>query len=242
MILYEYQPSRSHTHPKEFLSGFTGLLHADGFPGYHKLSGMTVIGCWVHCRRKFADSLKTIPKNERSDSVAQEAIQRIGYLFHMEDTWAALTAEERYKRRLKKSKPEAEQFFKWLESQNILPKSATGRAIHYALSQREWLMNVYLDDRTEISNNRIENSVRPYALGRRNWLFCNTVSGAKASAIVYTIIETAKANGLKPFEYLEFLLSTPLTKLTDAIDALLPWGDAVPGQCRTYNKRNVESA
>jgi len=93
-------------------------------------------------------------------------------------------------------------------------------------------MNFYLDGRTEISNNRIENSVRPLALGRRNWLFCNTVRGARASAIVYSIIETARANGLKPFEYLEFLLETLPNATIKSIDNILPWGDAVPDRCR----------
>jgi len=232
IILYEYQPTRSHTHPKKFLEGFTGLLHADGYPAYHKLIGMTIVGCWVHCRRKFVDALKTIPKAKRDSSVAQEAIQRIGQLFHMEDQWANLPPDEIYELRLEKSKPKAEAFFIWLGTQNVLPQMATGKAIKYALSQREWLMNVYLDGRTELSNNRIENSVRPYALGRRNWLFCNTVNGAIASSIVYSIIETAVANGLKPFEYLEFLLETAPTAASEAIDTLLPWGEAVPKQCR----------
>jgi len=133
---------------------------------------------------------------------------------------------------LEESKPKAEEFFEWLESSTILPKTATGKAISYAMNQKEWLMNVYLDGRTDLSNNRIENSVRPYALGRRNWLFCNSVGGAKASAVVYTMIETAMANGLKPFEYLEFLLGAPRALLIENIDSLLPWGEAVPGHCR----------
>jgi len=242
IIFYEYQPSRSHKHPKEFLGGFTGFLHADGLPAYHKLIHMTIVGCWVHCRRKFIDALKTIPKAERDGSVAQEAIQRIGQLFHMEDQWADLSAEERYRLRLEKSKPKAEKFFIWLESQNVLPKTATGRAIHYALSQRKWLMNVYLDGRTELSNNRIENSVRPYAQGRRNWLFCNTVDGAKASAIIFTIMETAKANGLKPFEYMEFLLGVSPAEIAKATDLLLPWGEKVPEECRVLSIGSAKDA
>ena len=115
---------------------------------------------------------------------------------------------------------------------NILPKTPTGRAIEYAFKQQKYLMNVYLDGRAELSNNRIENSVRPYALGRKNWLFCNTVSGAVASSVVYTIIETAKANGLKPFQYLEYLLSIPPESEATNIDALLPWGNSVPECCR----------
>lgn len=188
-------------------------------------------------RRKFEDALKAIPPPEKPRSSAQEAIRRIGRLFHLESLWQNLGPEERHKRRLEVSKPLAEAFFGWLECLRILPKMAMGRAISYALDQRRWLMNVYLDGRLEFSNNRIENSVRPFAVGRKNWLFCNTVNGAKASAIVYSIIETAKANGLKPFEYLEFLFEAMPNATTGELDSLLPWGDAVPEHCRMPVKK-----
>jgi len=183
-------------------------------------------------RRKFEDALKSVSPSDRPGSKAQEAIRQIGKLFHLEDQWEKLPPEERYEKRLEQSKPLAEAFFEWLGTLRILPKSIMGKAIHYALDQRAWLMNVYLDGRTELSNNRAENAVRPFAVGRKNWLFCNTVSGAKASSIVYSIIETAKANGLKPFEYLEFLLETMPNTTTGRIDKLLPWGVDVPVRCR----------
>jgi transposase len=233
IIIFEYQPSRAQIHPQEFLDGFSGLLHTDGYRVYHLLPPeITIIGCWVHLRRKFKDALKTIPAGQRPLSVAQEALKKIGYLFHLEDLWLDLQPEERHKLRLKQSMPKALELFVWLSTQAVLPQSATGKAINYALKQQPWLMNVYVDGRTELSNNRIENSVRPFALGRKNWLFCNTVKGAKASAIVYSIIETAKANGLKPFEYLEFLFETLPNSTTKSLESLLPWGDAVPQRCR----------
>ena len=233
IIIFEYQPSRASIHPKAFLAGFKGFLHCDGYQAYHLLPPeIIIIGCWGHMRRKFTDSLKAIPAEQRPSSVAQEAIQKIGYLFHLEGLWENLDPQERYTRRLKESRPLAEAFFVWLTTLGILPQSSAGKAIHYALEQQRWLMNVYLDGRTEISNNRIENSVRPFALGRKNFLFCNTVNGANASAIVYSIIETAKANGLKPFEYLKFLFETLPNCRTSAIDALLPWGDMVPEHCK----------
>lgn len=233
IILYEYQPSREGRHPKRFLEGFEGFLHVDGYQGYNSLPpGITRVGCWVHMRRKFTDALKAMPENQRPGSVAQEAVEKIGYLFHLENLWEGLDPEERHERRLEKSKPLAEEFFEWAGKLMALPKSALGRAVNYALEQRKWLMNVYLDGSTELSNNRIENSVRPFAVGRRNWLFCNTVNGANASAIVYSIIESAKANGLKPFEYLEFLFETMPNTTIGSLDSLLPWGDAVPERCR----------
>jgi hypothetical protein len=193
---------------------------------------MTIIGCWTHFRRKLTDALKSIPLADRSSSLAQQAILRIGWLFHLEDQWAGLAPDERHRRRLRESKPYAEDLIRWIESWDVPPMFAIGKAKQYALNQKPWLMNVYLDGRTELSNNRIENSVRPYALGRRNWLFCNTVDGAYASAVVYSIIETAKANGLKPFEYLEFLFTAMPNANYSDIDSLLPWGDAVPEYCR----------
>lgn len=233
IVLFEYQPTRSSEHPKRFLSDFKGFLHADGYAGYHKLPDeITVVGCWVHLRRKFEDALKATPVSERPTSLANEALRRIGWLFHLEDQWCSLDADERHKRRLEISKPLAESFYKWLGTLGVLPKMAMGKAVNYAFEQRRWLMNVYLDGRTELSNNRVENSVRPFAVGRRNWLFCNSVKGATASAVVYSLIESAKANGLKPFDYLKFLFESVPNTTTGELDSLLPWGESIPEYCR----------
>jgi hypothetical protein len=234
IVLFEYQPSRKAEYPAEFLKGFKGYLHTDGYAGYHKLNGVTVVGCWVHMRRYFE---KTIKASEVPESSAHEAIRRIGALFHLEDVWQKLPPDERHKLRLEKSKPLAEEFFAWLSTLRILPKSVMGEAISYALDQRPWLMNFYLDGRTELSNNRAENAVRPFAVGRKNWLFCNTVRGVGASAIIYSIIETAKTNGLKPFEYLRFLFETVPNTTTRKLDDLLPWGELVPECCKAKINR-----
>jgi hypothetical protein len=233
IILYEYQPTRSSAHPKRFLNGWGGYLHADGYSGYHNLPpGITVIGCWVHLRRKFTDALKSIPDETKDKGLAAEAVRRIGALFHMEDQWKDLKPDKRQELRLKESKPMAEALFAWLETLNALPKFALGKAVAYALGQRRWLMNFYLDGRLELSNNRAENSIRPFVMGRKNWLFANTQKGVRASAVIYSIIETAKANGLKPFDYLQFLFERMPNATTGEIDSLLPWGEAVPEDCR----------
>jgi hypothetical protein len=232
IVLYEYQETRAGKHPKAFLKGFDGYLHVDGWAAYHALSQVTLVGCWVHLRRRLIDAIKSIPSAEREKSVANAALVRIGWLFHLEDIWACMSPEERHKRRKIESLPKALDFFEWIKSTRILPQTPTGKAIDYALKQQNYLMNVYLDGRLELSNNRIENSVRPYALGRKNWLFCNSVSGAMATAMVYTLIESARANGLKPFDYMEFLLSMPPATTTDEADALLPWSDSIPEHCR----------
>ena len=238
IVLFEYQPTRSSSHPKRFLDGWEGYLHADGYSGYHNLPpGITVVGCWVHMRRKFEESLKSLPKNEHESSSAQKAILRIGKLFHLENLWRDLPPDERQKLRLEQAKPLAEAFFAWANSlPNILPKMPMGKAIRYANDQRRWLDNFWLDGRLELSNNRAENSIRPFVMGRKNWLFCNSQRGARASSVVYSVIETAKANGLKPFEYLQFLFEAMPNATTRQIDDILPWGDAVPTICRGVAK------
>ena len=236
IVLYEYQPTRSSSHPKRFLDGWDGYLHTDGYSGYHNLPpGITVVGCWVHMRRKFEEARGSMPEDERKDSSAQEAIRRIGKLFHLEDLWQGLPPDERQKLRLEQSKPLAEDFFVWINSlpmKDILPKMPVGKAVKYANDQRRWLDNFWQDGRLELSNNRAENSIRPFVMGRKNWLFCNSQQGARASSMVYSITQTAKANGLKPFEYLNFLFETLPSATTRQIDELLPWGVGVPPRCK----------
>jgi transposase len=245
IVLYEYQPGRSKEYPKRFFSGYKGYLHTDGYAAYHALPNVTIVGCWVHMRRKFEDAVKALKDDDQAKTLAQEAIKRIGALFRLEEIWKELPPDERYVKRLKESKPIAESFFGWLNALkvNILPKSTMGAAISYALNQRLWLMNVYLDGRTEISNNRAENAVRPFTLGRKNWLFCNSVKGAQASSVIYSIIETAKANGLKPFEYLEFLFESMPNATIGMIDEFMPWGASLPERCHIpVVKGRAESA
>lgn len=235
ITLYEYQPTRSSSHPKKFLSGWKGYLHTDGYAGYHALPDVTVVGCWAHLRRKFDEALTVITPNERFGSSAQKGLDYCNRLFALEHEFEKLMPEERYKKRIEESLPVAEAFFAWIKTLNAAPKFAIGKAARYAAEQQKWLMNVYLDGRLELSNNRAERSIKPFVMGRKNWLFSNTPNGAKASSIVYSIIETAKENGLKPFEYLRYLFETMpnITALTaDTIDGLLPWSDALPRECK----------
>jgi hypothetical protein len=189
-------------------------------------------------RRKFEDALKSVAKAERASSPAAEALLRIGKLFHLENKWENLDPNERYKHRLEESKPLADAFFEWLGKLNFLPLVAMGKAIKYALDQKTWLMNFHLDGRLELSNNRAENSIRPFTLGRKNWLFNNTVKGADTSAVIYSLVETAKANGLIPFEYLKYLLETVPGTTTGDIDNLLPWSEQIPASCKASEKND----
>lgn len=232
VVIYEYQESRGREHPKSFLEGWTGYLHTDGYQAYHKLpEGITVIGCWAHVRRRFENVLKTTPKAQQKGSNGERGVGYINALFSLERQFSDLTPQERYQRRLEESKPISDAFFAWVVSLNALPKSPLGEAAGYALSQRKYLENVYLDGRTEISNNRGERSIKPFVIGRKAWLFANTQAGAQASSVLYSIVETAKENGLHPYRYMEYLLATLPDVNVSALDALLPWSDELPESC-----------
>jgi transposase len=222
LVLYDYQRDRKHTHPETFLKDFSGFLHADGYDGYHKLPDrITVVGCWAHLRRKFDEALQTLLKENRNSSDAAKGVAYCDKLFHLEKQFALLCPEERQKEREHLSKPLMEAFFSWNDSLGALPKSLLGKAVYYAQSQRKYLKAYLLDGRLEISNNRAENSIRPFVMGRKNWLFSNTPNGAKASAIYYSLIISARENGLVPFEYLTKVF-TAAPNGTD-IKKLLPW-------------------
>ena len=167
IVLYDYQSDRKHTHPEEFLEGFSGYLHADGYEGYHKLPDrIIVVGCFAHLRRKFFDALKILPKDKKQDSNAAKGVAYCDRLFHFEKQFALLTPENRLKERERLSRPLIDEFFNWVEGLNALPNTLLGKAAHYAQSQRKYLERYLLDGRLEISNNRAERSIRPFVIGR----------------------------------------------------------------------------
>ena len=233
IVLYEYQPDRKWERPKEFLKGFSGYLHADGYDGYHSLpENITVVGCWAHMRRKFDEALKSLPEKDREGSGAMRGKRYCDRLFEIERSLADVDADKRHEKRNEVSKPVLDEFFRWAATLNALPKSLLGQAAGYAASQRVYLERFLLDGRLEISNNRAERAIKPFVIGRKNWLFSNTPNGAKTSSVIYSVIETAKENRLKPFEYLVFLLQGIPNATTGSIDDFLPWSDKIPCSCR----------
>ena len=232
IVIYEYQPSRDAKYPKKFLKDFIGFLHTDGYQGYHDLPGVVVVGCWAHVRRYWENLYNTLPKDTRANSSAARALKYIGELFDFERAFSDLLPEERYRRRLEKSKPVAEAFFSWASTLYALPESLMGKAVTYSLSQREYLMNVFLDGRLELSNNRCERSVKPFVMGRKAWLFSNTPNGADASSVMFSLMETARENGLKPYEYIKYLLEKLPTAKTSELERFLPWNESLPDYCR----------
>jgi transposase len=242
IILYDYQPGRGGEHPEAFLAGFKGYLQTDGYSGYNKMKNVTQLGCWSHARRYYHEALQVVPAAQRSQTAAAEGLAFCNALFAVERKWKDATPEKRYAARLAESKPILDAFSAWLEAQRlrVLPKGLLGKAITYSLNQWEKL-NVFLQDgRLEIDNNRSERSIKPAVIGRKNFLFSNTPRGAKASAMIYSVVETAKANGLKPQAYLQHLFER-LPQLADPTDPeilskLAPWSASLPLICRLFSK------
>ena len=251
IVLYEYQKTRHHDFPKKFYKDYKGILVTDGLQQYHMLEklipGFTSANCWVHGRRHFADALKAAPKGsdpeELKRSVAYQALKRISAIYEIEGTLKNLSAEERLNRRQADIKPLVEEFFAWIRSKqasmSVLPKSETGKGINYFLNQEKYLKVFLSDGNVPIDNSASERSIRPFTIGRKNWLFNNTIRGAQASAVIYSVVETAKANNLRPYQYLNHLL-TELVELTDengnidqsGMEKLLPWAKEIPKDCR----------
>ena len=236
IILYDYQPSRSGENAASYLKDFKGYVHSDGYSGYNKLDGITRCGCWAHLRRKFVEA---IPDKKAADAPLTSAEIGRDYcnqLFKVEESIKDLTPEERFCKRLELEKPILEAFWCWLKSLNVLKGSALGKAVTYAMNQRPFMENYLLDGRCALSNNAAENAIRPFTVGRKNWLFADTPKGASASAAVYSIIETAKANGLNVFAYLQHLLlympDTDWQNHPEELDDLMPWSPEVQEQCK----------
>ena len=233
-VLYEYQPDRKKEHPKEFLAGFRGYLHTDGYSGYHDLpESITVVGCWAHARRYFDEAVKSLPKGKQSGSSAATGLAYCTKLFQEEAKLAGLPPEERYKKRLELEKPVLAALFAWAETRQAAPKSALGKALHYLKEQRPYLLAYLEDGRLELSNNRAERSIKPFVIDRKNFLFANTPGGAQSSAVIFSLIETAKENGLNPYRYLLHVLKTAPTldrTKEDWVALLLPAN--APDDCR----------
>ena len=233
IVLYEYQTSRSGAHPKAFLGDFKGYLHTDGWEEYRRRlpDDITIIGCWAHCRRRYEAAYKALAANDRPGSETLRGLQFCDRLFALERIYNKLPADDLFHaRRLareERSRPVMDGFFAWAEKldPSVNPNTLLGKAIRYTLNQRLWLERVLLDGRLELSNNRAERSIKPFVIGRKNFLFANTPKGANASAMIYSIVETAKENGVNPFDYLSALFRKAPNMPENAIiiDNLLPW-------------------
>ena len=242
IVLYEYKPDRRGENAKQFLAGASGFyLHTDGYAGYDAVEGAIHVGCWQHLRRKFTDAM---PKNPPKDNPAYIGFTYCQKLFELERSFDEknLTAQERYKQRLEKSKPVMDDFFKWVKTLEPLAGSKLATAVTYAKNQEERLLAVLLNGNLDISTNRVENAIRPFAVGRKNWLFSDTVAGAESSAITYSVIETVKLNGINPYEYLLYIstnLPTVLSKDPNAdLSDFQPWSPGIAERCLALKEKH----
>jgi transposase len=235
IVLYDYQEGRSGRFAKQYLTGFSGILHSDGWNGYQQVEeqGVTLCGCWAHARRKFKEAL-IAASSDREDIPEAVGLSYCNQLFSIEKRAEVMTAEERFALRQKESKPLLEAFYEWINtcSTKNLPQSLLGKAFTYAQNQKKYLLAFLTDGRIEISNNRAERSIKPFVIGRKNWLFCNTPGGAKSSATIYSIIQTAMENGLNPQSYLEYVFQQIQKNDTVDIETLLPWAADIPLRCK----------
>lgn len=222
IVLYEYQSSRKQEHPRDFLDGFEGYLQTDGYSGYNAVKNVVHVGCWAHARRYFDEAVAVSKGSEAATGQAY-----CTQLFHLEEQFKDDSPDVRKQKRLEQEKPVLDALWSWANSvkRKAAPKSQLGKAIHYLLSNWEKLNNYLLDGRIELSNNRAERSIKPFVMGRKNWLFANTAGGAKSSAVIYSLIETAKENGCDPYRYLCWVMEQAPKLLQEDrwAEKLLPW-------------------
>lgn len=230
VLLYQYHPTRSGDVVKAFLHGFKGYVQTDGYVAYNFLDDekdIHHIGCWAHCRRGFNDVIKAQGKN-RKIGAADEAMKYIKKLYRLERHAKNndFSVEEMYRMRQEEAQPILEDFKKWLSKKSLQtpPKGLLGKAVSYTLNQWHRLIGYIEDGHLTPDNNMAENSIRPFVIGRKNWLFSGTPEGAEASALLYSLIETAKANNLEPYAYLRHIFDRlPASSSLEDYEALLPW-------------------
>lgn len=250
IVIYEYQKGRNHELPLAFYRNYQGVLVTDGLKQYHllqdKISRLTNANCWAHARRDYADAIKAANKADAAAvkrSVAYQALRRIALIYELEGTLKDLTPEQRLQERQENIKPLVEEYFTWVKKQLadtiVPPKGKTAEGLKYSVNQEPYLKVFLLDGNVPIDNSASERSIRTFCVGKKNWMFHDSIKGAQASAVIYSLSETAKLNDLRPYYYFKHLL-TELPKLCDdkgnidsaKLDALLPWSAELPTECR----------
>lgn len=247
IILYDYQKTRSYEHLEKYLTNFKGILVSDAYSAYEKLDkehdDITMAACWAHARRRFSEAEKAIGSKKKDvlkKSVAHHALLRISKMYKIEGDLSGLPPNERLRVRKERIAPLIEEFFTWIkekkDSVEVLPNGKTAKGIDYCLNHEVYLKTFLNDAMVPMDNNATEQALRGFCIGRNNWKIIDSISGAEASAGIYSLIETAKANGLIPYKYLEYLLTilseAKTGKDMSIIRDLLPWSGKIPKDCR----------
>ena len=245
IILYQYQKTRNTSHPREFLKDFSGICMTDGYQVYHSLEkereDLRIAGCFIHMRRRFNDALALIPKQAQKGTAAYLAMKQIQAIYREEGKLKDMPSEERLMQRQAVIKPLVDAFFAYIKESSSKPglSSKLKEAISYAINQERYLRVFLEDGDVPMDNNASERSIRSFCIGKKNFVMIDTIHGAQSSAVIYSLVETAKANDLKPYEFFVHLL-TELPKLTDMtsseaepyLEKLLPWSPELPAHIR----------
>lgn len=246
IVLYEYQRTRNASHPRQFLKDYSGVCVTDGYQVYHtvekELEDLKIAGCWVHCRRKFDEALKAVPKAAQKESLSYLVIKQIQAVYREEDKLKELKPEDRLKQRQVVIKPLVDALFAYIKSNERKASTAKlKQAVTYALNQEKYLRVFLEDGEVPMDNNASERAIRGFCIGKKNWEMIDTINGATSSAIIYSIAETAKANNLKPYEYFEYLLTQIPAHMDDTdrsfLEDLLPWSPKLPEYIRKQKDR-----
>lgn len=237
IVLYDYQKTRNASHPRTFLKDFSGICVTDGYQVYHtvekQLEDLTIAGCWVHARRRFDEALKLVKENQKK-SDAYMVMKQIQAIYREEGKLKDLSSDERLSQRQVIIKPLVDALFVYLKRNEhvVSKKTKLGEAYTYILNQEKYLRVFLTDGDVPMDNNASERAIRGFCIGKKNWQIIDTISGAKSSAIIYSIAETAKANNLKPYDYFEYLLKVipehMEDKNRDFLEELLPWSPSLP--------------
>lgn len=249
IVLYEYQKTRNASHPRTFLRDYSGICVTDGYQVYHTLEkereDLTIAGCWVHARRRFDEALKTLPEAGRKQSMAYLVMKQIQAIYREEDKLKDLSSQERLNQRQAIIRPLVEALFVYLKQHDheVPAKGKLRDGFTYALNQERYLKVFLGDGDVPMDNNASERAIRGFCIGKKNWQVIDTIQGARSSAIIYSIAETAKANDLKPYDYFEHLLTEIPKHMEDKdrsfLDDLLPWSDKLPESIRKPQKQKA---
>ena len=248
IVLYDWQDSRRSDHPREFLKTFSWTVVTDGYQVYHKLEkereDLKVAGCWIHARRPFADFIKSVGLTAAKGSIAQEAYDMITEMLRIDNTFDDLPVSDRKKQRQLILSEKVDAYFAWIKQKyaQVTPNGSIGKALAYSINQEKYLRVFLTDGNIPMDNNYAEQAIRPFTLGRKNFVLIESSNGAKASAVLYSLVETAKANGLNTFEYFNLLLTEIPQHVGDNnlrfLDNLLPWSPMVQKTCPSKYKKS----
>ena len=246
-VVFKYDSSRSGEVAKKFYEGFKGTLITDAYAGYEKVEGIKRALCWSHLRRYYVESIPLDSKgNEIAGSKGAEGREFCDRLFEIERQISELKPQEKKVKRHELSIPILKEFWAWVEETKEMytMNENLKKALTYTTNQKKYLETFLEDGRTPISNNDCEGSIRPFAYGRRAWLFADSQDGATANGVIYTIVETAKLNGLNVYEYIKYLLEVmPDSEYQinpEILDEYMPWSMTLPAICRSEDNQEKD--